>query len=188
MCFVKGLTSWHTLPPVTLLSCITGSFIIWLIWLKGQKNTWKGENHERIHLLFCYLFCSTMGVVWHRASKSWCDTAGHAHLFYFVCGDVLFYSEDLAVSEEGAKWMTMKIALFTVFTCAFIGLLLVSNPFGADAMRLVYFHLPFSWAHWFRDSLVWPNEKGCQIDGSLFLILFMQINNQCLISVTECMN
>ncbi|KPN12962.1 hypothetical protein AKG37_13790 [Bacillus australimaris] len=33
--------------------------------------------------------------------------------------------------------MTMKIALFTVFTCAFIGLLLVSNPFGADAMRLV---------------------------------------------------
>ncbi|EDW22093.1 hypothetical protein MHH54_02370 [Bacillus sp. FSL K6-4563] len=38
MCFVKGLTSWHTLPPITLLSCIIGSFFIWLLWLKGQKN------------------------------------------------------------------------------------------------------------------------------------------------------
>lgn len=38
MWFVKGLTSWHTLPPVTLLGCIIGSFFIWLIWLKSQKN------------------------------------------------------------------------------------------------------------------------------------------------------
>mgnify|MGYP007039426444 CR=1 FL=1 len=33
--------------------------------------------------------------------------------------------------------MIMKPALFTLIICAFIGLLLVSNPFGADAMRLV---------------------------------------------------
>ncbi|AVM22738.1 hypothetical protein FZC68_13680 [Bacillus pumilus] len=39
MCFVKGLTSWHTLSPITLCSCAIGSFFIWLIWRKGQKNT-----------------------------------------------------------------------------------------------------------------------------------------------------
>ncbi|KUR60836.1 hypothetical protein CEY07_02130 [Bacillus safensis] len=33
--------------------------------------------------------------------------------------------------------MIMKPALFTLIICAFIGLLLVSNPFGADTMRLV---------------------------------------------------
>ncbi len=33
--------------------------------------------------------------------------------------------------------MIMKPALFTLIICAFIGLLLGSNPFGADAMRLV---------------------------------------------------
>lgn len=30
--------------------------------------------------------------------------------------------------------MIMKLALFTLIICAFIGLLLMSNPFGADAM------------------------------------------------------
>ncbi|ARD55099.1 MULTISPECIES: hypothetical protein [Bacillus] len=40
--------------------------------------------------------------------------------------------------------MIMKLALFTLIICAFIGLLLVSNPFGADAMRMVAtFVFPF---------------------------------------------
>ncbi|WP_350393407.1 hypothetical protein [Bacillus pumilus] len=33
--------------------------------------------------------------------------------------------------------MMMKLALFTVVTCSFIGLFLISKPFEADAMRLV---------------------------------------------------
>lgn len=40
--------------------------------------------------------------------------------------------------------MIMKLALFTLIICTFIGLLLMSNPFGADAMRLVcIFIFPF---------------------------------------------
>ncbi|MBS4746005.1 MULTISPECIES: hypothetical protein [Bacillus] len=38
MCFVKGLTSWYTLPPVTLLACAICSFFIWMVWLNNQKN------------------------------------------------------------------------------------------------------------------------------------------------------
>lgn len=49
--------------------------------------------------------------------------------------------------------MIMKLALFTLIICAFIGLLLVSNPFGADAMRMVATFV-FPCAHWFRGSIV----------------------------------
>ncbi|MDI6649012.1 hypothetical protein QL818_18130 [Bacillus altitudinis] len=38
MCFVKGLTGWYTLPPVTLLACAICSFLIWMVWLNSQKN------------------------------------------------------------------------------------------------------------------------------------------------------
>ncbi|WP_285181305.1 hypothetical protein, partial [Mycobacterium tuberculosis] len=51
------------------------------------------------------------------------------------------------------------------------------KPFWGGRYAIgLYLHLPFSWAYWFRVPIVCPNEKGCQIDGSLFLTLFMQIN------------
>ena len=59
--------------------------------------------------------------------------------------------------------MTMKLVLFTVFTCAFIGLLLISKPFEADAMRLVsIFIFPFLGLIGFGVLLFDPMKKAAK--------------------------
>lgn len=59
--------------------------------------------------------------------------------------------------------MIMKLALFTLIICAFIGLLLVSNPFGADAMRLVcIFISPFLGLIGFCFLLFDPMKKAAK--------------------------
>lgn len=59
--------------------------------------------------------------------------------------------------------MIMKLALFTLMICAFICLLLVSNPFGADAMRMVAtFVFPFLGLIGFGVLLFNPMKKAAK--------------------------
>lgn len=59
--------------------------------------------------------------------------------------------------------MIMKPALFTLIICAFICLLLVSNPFGAEAMRLVAtFIFPFLGLVGFGVLLFHPMKKAAK--------------------------
>ncbi|AWI35576.1 MULTISPECIES: hypothetical protein [Bacillus] len=59
--------------------------------------------------------------------------------------------------------MIMKLALFTLMICTFIGLLLVSNPFGADAMRMVAtFVFPFLVLIGFGVLLFDPMKKAAK--------------------------
>ncbi len=57
----------------------------------------------------------------------------------------------------------MKLALFTVITCAIIGLFLMSKPFEADAMRLVStFISPFIGFVGFGALLFNPMKKAAK--------------------------